>query len=36
MSCEPTFAICSPLTVASFEIPGTAASIASIVTAPDV
>ena len=36
MSCEPTLEICSPLMVARSAIPGTAAIIASIVTAPDV
>ena len=36
MSCEPTLEICSPLIVASFSMPGTAAIIASMVTAPDV
>ena len=36
MSCEPTFEICSPLIVARSAIPGTAAIIVSMVTAPDV
>ena len=36
MSCEPTLAICSPLMVASLAMPGTAAIIASMVTAPEV
>ena len=36
MSCEPTFEICSPLMLARSLIPGTAAIIASMVTAPDV
>ena len=36
MSCEPTLEICSPLMVARSPIPGTAAIIASMVTAPDL
>ena len=36
MSCEPTLEICSPLIVASFVMPGTAATIVSMPTAPDV
>ena len=36
MSWEPTLEICSPFTVASSLMPGTACSMASMVTAPDV
>ena len=36
MSWEPTLAICSPLMVASFSMPGTAAIIVSMPTAPDL
>ncbi len=36
MSCEPTLAICSPLTLARSVMPGTAASMASMLTAPEV
>ena len=36
MSCDPTLAICSPLILARSLIPGTAFTMASIVTAPEV
>ena len=36
MSWEPTLEICSPFTFASSLMPGTACSMASMVTAPDV
>ena len=36
MSCEPTLETCSPVMLARSLIPGTAAIIASMVTAPDV
>ena len=36
MSCEPTLATCSPLMLAKSLILGTASSMASIVTAPEV
>jgi hypothetical protein len=36
MSCEPTLEICSPLMLASLVMPGTAATIVSMPTAPDV
>jgi hypothetical protein len=36
MSCDPTLEICSPLMLAVLPMSGTAASMASMVTAPDV
>jgi hypothetical protein len=36
MSWEPTLEICSPFTFARSLMPGTACSMASMVTAPDV